>query len=163
MQISDEKKLWIVENLKYDKKTGALTWADDVRVCDLNRSAVKRRILPLSGIVERFVHDDVHGDLDAASVCWLINKGQWPEHGVNVVDQSLKDGEVLKASNLRKRSRAAMVKSQVVTCERNELVDWVDVLQKCTDFAVFQQGNAASEHLKALLDLMARVRKVLGS
>jgi hypothetical protein len=144
MKINETMKQWIHDNLQYDPETGSLIFRQ------YGNTAIRRKINAI-GVVCFYV-TTAHGPVDAASACWLLKAGVWPEHGVTIRDHSLFLG-VMKWSNLKMRSERQAKKETTVLVQR-DLLERVmgQMLERMAETTVIDEQE---------LNLMQEIRTVL--
>jgi len=130
MQITDEEKQLIRDNLHYIPATGTILWSDDSKYRPFIGAPVPMTSEQVGGkeALTVWIGDQ---SFAAADVCWFLWKGRWPAHGVIFADKSKAGRKDLSASNLRLRRRPEYVKKgRAVWVPRTLANDIVTVLAK---------------------------------
>jgi hypothetical protein len=155
MQISDEVKQVVLTHMQYDPESGSLKWKSD-------GSTPLRLKWLATGKVAWYVIINIDMEsyeLDAASCCWLLKKGVWPEHGVEFKSTKFIGSDILRWSNLKKRSKRAEVKATTVTVQR-DLLDRVlrhvklMLSERMTDDGLTERDEVELQFMKEIEEVL---------
>lgn len=124
MQITDEEKQLIRDNLHYIPSTGTLLWRDGSKYRQFIGAPVGMTSEYVDGkeVLMIWIGDKCFA---AADVCWLLWKGRWPKHGIIFADKSAAGKKDLRASNLRLRRKPEYVKKGRAVWVRRDLAEQI--------------------------------------
>lgn len=124
MQITNEEKKLIKENLHYIPSTGVLLLRDGSKYRPFIGAPVAMTCEQVGGneVLTVWIGDK---SFAAADVCWLLWKGRWPKHGIIFADKSAAGKKNLRASNLRLRRKPEYVKKGRSVWVRRDLAEQI--------------------------------------
>ena len=109
MQITNEEKQLIRDNLHYIPSTGVLLWRDGSKYRPFIGAPVAMTCEQVGGkeVLTVWIGDK---SFASADVCWFLWKGRWPKHGIIFADKSTAGKKDLRSENLRLRRKPEYVK-----------------------------------------------------
>lgn len=144
MQITDEEKQLIRDNLHYIPATGMLLWRDGSKYRQFIGAPVTMTTEKIDGkeVMVVWIGDK---SFASADVCWFLWKRRWPKHGVIFSDKSKAGRMDLRSSNLRLRRRPEYVKKGRAV--------WVSrgLAERLVDCLVFHGEGVLAEEMLGIM------------